>query len=522
MTGRSTTATVEFDDFSGGEFGLKGAHKAAPNEWTGKNVRVNQAGMIGPRPGLLDHTITGNEPGDLWAFKYIGLSGKAMLLCLGDTIYSTDTDTATMTLSSLVALDDVPTEHVPIDFYDPNADLYLSNPGFKTYTLTWSSGTLTEFMIESASHGFRGVKLYRDRLYLFDDATTNEPSYRVYFSDAAAFATFTDGKNFDVGYFWDIYAAIDLANHLYFPQRQKGWYALIGGSPDTIELRQLTTDPPELAVSAGSSQQAFVKEHGQIWYFRSGGRLCVTNGAAFDEKAYGHLELGPVSPHRFGLYLEHEGQDIVFKDDLSTEALWRHWGVWCFADFSVDLDGQMATTEFNNRVIFAGAGDSDTAHALYSFDLALDRPGFIGDDYARPGDASDTPLDAFFFLPEWRDKQDRDFRVAQVIVDLVKYDWHGDSEATLNNHVKIELRTLNRANRAAGAQDNYEVDTQEWTEDCRFGATEGANGIDDRIRFTHPTEQWCGAFQLGLTELVGVNIKKVSVVLDYHPGRDQR
>lgn len=513
------SSTITFDDFTGGEYGEKGPHKAAANEWTGRNVMVGQDGCIGPRPGVREHTITGNAVGDVWAIKYIGKSGKMLLLCIDDGIYSTDVDSGAITMTLLDTLDATPTEHIQIDFYDPNGTLYLVNPGENTYAMDWTAGTLATFQVASATHGFRGIRLYRDRLYLFDDAmapSASNPSWRVYFSDAASLTTFPDANQFDIGYFWDLYAALPLANHLYFAQRQLGWWALIGGSPTNQTLRQVRTDPPQFNASTGPSQSQYVVENGNIWYFRPSGRLAVTNGAVFDEKTWAHLQLGAVSPYRWGLALSEDGQDVVYCDE--SEMLVRHWGTWARQSFDVELDGQFSNTEFKNRVVLVGAAAGGGTHPLYSFDLSLDRPGFYGDDHARPGDDSDTPVDAYVMSPLWRDEKDREFRVRQVIVDLVKYDWGSADLAGINNTVTVTARTYGRANAAGGDTDSYDESVQSWTEPASM-ATEA--GIRDRVRVNVGDSGYGGAFEIRF-DLVGCKIEKFDVVVDWAAGGEGR
>lgn len=514
------SSTITFDDFTGGDYGDKGPHKAAANEWTGRNVMVGQDGCLGPRPGLREHTVTGNVAGDVWGIKYIGQPGKMLLVCIDDTIYSTDVDSGTMVLSAEDALDATPTEHIQVDFYDPNGDLYIVNPADASYVMDWTAGTLAEITVAVATHGFRGIKLYRDRLYLFDDATSpaaSNPSWRVYFSEPADLTNFPAENQFDIGYFWDLYAACAIGNHLYFPQRQLGWWALIGGSPSNQILRQTRTDPPQFNASSGASQSQYVTEQGRVWYFRPSGRLATTNGAEYDETSYAHLQLGSVSPYRWGMALSEDGQDILYFDE--SEALVRHWGTWCFQSFDVDLDGQISNTEFKNRVICVGAEAVGGEHPLYSFDLSLDRPGFYGDTHARPGDDSDTPVEAYFTTPLWRDEKDREFRVRQVIVDFVKYDWgSADTVLDIENVITCTAYTYGRANTAGGETDGAEDEIQEWRELAEL-STEA--GVRDRARFNFGTAGWGGAFEIRF-DLTGCKIEKFDVIVDWHAGGSGR
>jgi hypothetical protein len=506
-------SVVEIADFSGGEFGRKGADTVPPSWWTGSNVWVNQDGTIGPRPGLFKHTVSNPHAGTVWGINFIGQPGKMLGIVIGNTVYQTDTDTD-FTLSAVApTLGAEPTEECQFQFYDPNGHVYLTNPAENTYDIDWTAATLTSFTVAAATHGFRGIQLYRDRLYLFCDAiapVASNPGWRVYFSEPADFTNFPAVNQFDVGYFWDLYAAVPLGNHLFFPQRQTGWWAMIGGSPATLLLRQVRTDPPAFDQSSGASQQGYVLENGQIWYFRPGAFLAISNGSQFDEHTWQHLQLGAVS-NRYGMYFDNEGQDVFFVDQANNDSLIRHWGVWCFQRFDVDVSGQICQTEFKNRALLVG---SDDPASYYSLRLYLDRPGFIGDTNARPGDDSDTPVDAFFYTPQFRDKAGRNLRVKQVIVNFDKFDWGG-----LTNSFDVEVRTYSRANTMGGSTDNFATETQSWTESTDSASVDGR---EDEYRMNPGEGGYGTAWQIGIKNIVGCRFTRLVVVLDLHPGRSQR
>lgn len=499
---------VVFDDFTGGDWGSLGAFAARPGMVGGTNLMLFDDKSIGPRPGLKRHATSGIA-GTLRSLYYIGYPGtpNRVLLAVagsggdaGKTIYYSDDDGGTtITFTALATLmSNAATEWCPVDFYDPNGTVYISNPGSKTYKIVWSTGTVTEITVAGSSRGLRTLRLYRDRLYLTGDQTSpasSNPAHRVYYSDAAAFDTIGASNYFDVGYFWEIGSAEAVGNALYFMQRQQGWWALVGGSPLTGSLRHVRTEGSY--IDAAAKQYSTILENGWWWYWTHGNRLARTNGATFDIDTYAHLSLAGT---KFGMYLDGY-RHALFTSASGNAGLLQSEGAWFPQEFGVTITGELANTEFKDRVLIANG----TTY-LYSLDFTLNRPGFTSDTNAQPGDNSTTPVACDLELPAIPASKGKEQRVRQVIVEFKKWTTGSASD----NEITCQVRTYARYNRPGAGRDDYSYENQTWAEPGSYASTSGER---DRAVFNFGQEGFGGAAQVVFTTLRGVAIRSVEVVV---------
>ena len=508
MTAPAETRVV-FDDFSGGDWGTLGPFAARPGMVSASNMMLFNDRSIGPRPGLKRHSMSGIA-GTLRSLYYSGYPGSPARVLLavagsgggaGKTIYYSDDDGgSTITWTALgTTLSAAATEWCPVDFYDPNGYVYLSNPADKTYKIDWPTGAVTSFQVAGSDRGLRTLRLYRDRLYVTDDQTSpaaSNPAHRVYYSDAGAFDTIGATNFFDIGYFWEVGAAEPVNNALYFMQRQQGWWALVGGSPLTGSLRRVRNDGTY--IDAAAKQRAVINENGKLWFWTHGDRLASTNGATFDVDSYSHLIL---SGTKQGQYFDGYRHSL-FMSATGNLGLLNAEGAWFRQAFGVTLTGEVCNTEFKDRALLANG----TSY-LYSLDFALDRPGFASDTNAQPGDNSTTPNTCTLDLPAIPGSKGREVRVRQVIVDVVKW----NTGAAVDNALALEARTYLRYNPVTSNRDDYATETQTWTEPGSYGSTTGQR---DRIIFNLGAEGHGGAVQVVFTAVKGLTIRSVEVVVE--------
>lgn len=505
-----TEKRVAYADFSGGDWGTLGPFSARQNMVGSLNCMLFNNQEIGPRPGLKKSTNSGIS-GTLRSLYYIGYPGtpKRVLFAVagtggdaGKVVYYSDLDSGTtITWTALsTKLDAAATQWVPVDFYDPNGAIYLSNPASKTYSIDWPTGAVAEITVAGSSRGLRTLRLFRDRLYVSNDQTSptsSNPGHRVYYSDAADFDTIGATNYFDVGYFWDVGHAVPLNNSLMFMQRQTGWWALLGGSPITGQLRQVTSG--DVYISAAQQQTQVVRANGKVWYWTLGSTLASTNGAAFDIDEFRHIYL---SGTKYGIYCDQYGH-VIFVSDSGNKAVIQSEGAWFPQEFGVTVTGETCATEFHDRVMIANG----TTY-LYSLDFSRDRPGFTSDTAAGPGDDSSTPLNAYFYLPAVPAGQGKEVRVRQVIVDFTKF----NTGSATSNGITPSVRTWMRPNFSEFGNDDYvEVTDQSWSEPGSYASTSGQK---DRVVFNYGQSGYGAATQVGLTALQGVTVKAVTVVYD--------
>jgi hypothetical protein len=511
----------KFTDFTGGHTGIRGLHRVEPNMFYAKNMMVYATGLLGPRPGLKAHTVTGVPNGTCVALDYIGYPGR--LLALGTATSSSfqvgavsnDTLTASYTPNIIQVLS-APTqgfhgdnyERVGLAFYDPNGYVYATHAGARTWKVRWYDGAdFGSFPIGGIDRGFKGIKLYRDRLFLFSEypVTTSRLPHRVWFSQPADFTNFPATNYVDLpSYYWEPYAMVHLANHAFFPQRHTGWMAWIGASPASLEVRQTYTDPPALATGTGMAQTSFIQDGDKVWWIRQNGALSVMNGAEYETTAKSYLGFHgePIPADLTGIRLPDPAETIVFCNRWTRRLLMRHWAVWTMHDFptTAPLSGFMCRNEYGNRIIFASPGSQSSPPTLMSLDLSLERPALTTDSYARPGDLSDTPLDAEVTFPEYNDPDGTDVLVRQLRIDVVKYASTSGFTATVES----------------AAMWNPDGSTEGWRSETHPVTLTGgtSSGVTDRVILNFADQGWGSAFRIKLSGVYGLAIKSVTGAYD--------
>jgi hypothetical protein len=186
-------------------------------------------------------------------------------------------------------------------------------------------------------------------------------------------------------------------------------------------------------------------------------------------------------------------------DEAPSKGILNHNGVTTFHEFDAPVTGMIAS--LGNHVILTDGGGTSTPASLYGVNFEWDRPAFVSDNNASPGDGSNTPFEAEFMLPVWYDKGGNAVRVRYVTIELLKYNTGVDT-----NSLSATVMTLDRPN---GAGD-YINDTHDWTD---AGSNGSSTGNHDRIVI--PMQNAIGhAFQLKISNLVGVSIRTITVGIE--------
>lgn len=497
---------VTYDDFSGGEYGDLHPYVASkrPGMFTGSNVKVYSDGRIGPRPGLKKVANDGwTTNGVVRGLFFTASDGEELVLTVeGSTsvwrgVVTTTTealDTFTWTAST-GSLSAAPTDWTSFDRYDPTT-IYLLNPDDAPYQfVVTGTPTLTKITMPTTSGQGWVLRLWRDRLYIASH-DNDTATWRIWYSDAAAFTTVGASNYFDIGYWWPIWSMTPIRNALLFGTQGAGWWTL-NGSPITGTLRQIYTrgepDRPPTVV---------VDDMERIWFLPQNARpLAVTNGSTWDFDTYEHLYLSGNEHHGDFSYT---GRDIMFTTtDGSDEILAQHNDVWVKYDCGVPIDGPI-TRYSGDYFLICSDGTASTDADFYWFDNSLERPGFASDATAAPGDGSNTPEEAYLHLPYWRHPDLYNVRVRTVTVDFIKYQTGASSPST--NNITC---TVDAVYRTAG--ENVSSSAQSWTEE---GSATTTAGEEQRHIFNFGDQGFGGGFQIKFSALRGVKIGSVSVTYD--------
>ena len=145
----------------------------------------------------------------------------------------------------------------------------------------------------------------------------------------------------------------------------------------------------------------------------------------------------------------------------------------------------------------------------YQMRLDLERPAFIGDVLANPGDDSNTPIDAHFHTMLARHPEGREMRVRKVFVEIQKW-----NTGVTDNTLTVEVRSFGR-----NAVDGYHSETNTWTEAASATAA-GDEGEAFVVQQNFEARFGTG-FQIGITGLVGCAVNRIVVEVDIEPGRQE-
>lgn len=440
MPGADAQGRAVWDDFSGGEWGVLDEEEARKRKglWHGGNVMVFENGTIGPRPGLRKYVPSGGMPSNpLKGFSFTGTPAKDILLVVGTTAYYLDgTDLTPAVTAFSGSLASTPT--VPVQMIEPAESLvYFISYGDKIYKLNLLTDALSAV---ASTPGGRTIARYGDRLVA--GGTAADPQ-RVFFSNAAVFDTWGASDYFDVGYGGQVRALFEQRGHLAIAMSSSEWWVVTGSLGSSDQLRKVVTGHhpwhfwPTFAELLGDDRVLFVGTREDYPGFFNGAavqehRHLQFNGGAAPSNSASDRKVVRLKRADEALVLDSSGDGLLFAN-----------GVWSFHDFT-GPEG-WATSDLQGRVFMSDGGDTGVAPVIYVWRHDLDRPGAVGDTYARPGDDSDTPVDAFLHLPEfWHDRR-HEMRVTRVDVDFIKYDTGSSS----TNHFDVNVRTLRRYGGAA-------------------------------------------------------------------------
>lgn len=481
-------ATVTYDSFDGGEWGTLGARRARKGMFHGENVRVYRDGKLGPRPGTRSLGLTGLPAGQPWGVTYRPIPSSELAIIVDGAVYVAPWAN-TSAVSSAGTLAATPTKIVrfPESTRRIASETYFMNFGDKLYKL--SSTTLAAVGGFPSGQG-SGLELYRDRMVIGND--TDE---YVYFSDAADFATWDALNYLRVGYEYPMFHLVAHRDGLSLFGQALIWR--ISGTLGVSEvLRRASTG---LAVAPLGD---VVLDGETCIYIPNARRAPVLwDGGIADERSLRHLEWDETDASvNYGGGIARRYNDVLFvSDSAANPGLLRCEGVWSYQAFGFATSAAMTRVDTDKFLVLS----DDATPIAHMLDLELDRPGFTTDDYARPGDNSDTPLDVWFDLPEWWDEQGREVRVRSVIVNATKW----NTGAAADNNLTVTVTALDRF----GALDNLDSSSQSWSE---AGASTTTSGEDFRTTFNFGDQGSGGGFQLSLSALKGVAIKDIVVVLD--------
>ena len=438
---------VTFRNWDGGEYGIMDpglAGRAEKQMFTGTNVMRYRTGLIGPRPGLKALSFTSPptgtpmgggaflETGDdkFWALLKTGASSYAVheFATSAETVSSAYSGTLPSTVSFNLAPGG-----------GSGTVTYINVAGAGVYKLNHATDAAS--LIDTDPQG-NVIGIYGVRLLANNGDT-------IWYSDAADFDTFGATSYVEVAGF---------SNSFYAPFRDGIVIGTSGGIFHILTgVLGATTTIRELSRGGGPPTpfHAVRVADDKIWYWNSDYLYPSMFNGAIHER-YDWLSFPNPDGDTFweGAY---PSRQMVASSWVGT----NDWVTYGFGSpntcvFQHDVMSKhdlalpyapAAAFEFlgKTHVLLCPEDDTldtaDTMKAYYFSPGYRDRPAFTSDPYGRPGDESDTPLDASFTTPEWWEDKGHEIRVNQVIVDYEA--WNSGSTGNAGFDVQVDM--LHRA-----------------------------------------------------------------------------
>lgn len=481
---------VVYDRFDRGEFGHTGAAHAPDGSYTGRNVMVYRNGLIGPRPGL--KLLSGTPGGTIvamWAAQ--GASGvDAFWLLSTGAVQKFNAGTGTVSACGTAS---APGSVMPQVAYAGLGVYYLTIQGVGTYKVNLSGGTTTAV---SGVGGGIDVAIVGDRLYVANDGTD---FFTVWYSDAGDFDTFDAASYFDVGAKAGVAGLIAQKDHLAIVLQDGSWWVYRGAAANAVLRKVTAADWHPWSLNPNAIE---CLTNDEILLFGPQGDWPILfNGATLQED-FGAGPSGDVTPYTAAsgvkvLTARRHGEALALFP--SSDLMYvRRDGAWSL--FS-STDAWIATgADFGTGVYILTNGS-----VLWTLDMRIDRPAFTSDTYARPGDLSSTPLDAYFYLPEYWSTPGTELRVKQVVVDFVKYTTGATGD---DCGFTLDLDIFGMFDNDGSASPTAQS----------FSASSGStDGTKERAVFNVGEQGYGAGFQVGLTGIKGVAIRAITVVAESQP-----
>jgi hypothetical protein len=498
-----------YEDFSGGEYGIRHARTAQPNQFSGKNVIVYRDGTLGPRNGLVEQPLSGSNyvNGALNAFFF----GVEHSLNAPRMIYSQGTRPKHFLVNTLTAQN--PSLFAPTDIdAAPSSgqlgvlprlgfNMYLSSLGDGTYQIDALADTITKLTDANGAHD---VVEFLDQLYLIGiGSAADGTGHKVQYSDNADPATWPLPNEFLVGYAWVVFRGFQMLNGLLILGQDGAWWLLQGrvatGSLRRVAFGRAPSINNPAAVVVSRDRAFFMADAAP-----GGAFPCIFDGNDIDTHSLAHLRGWVSGSAQIGSVLCEADQDILFVGN-DQRALMFHEGVWTRHEFEVDVS-EWAAPYSDQRFYLAVNGAAGSKPTFYRSTFAVTGPPIADADWESVGDGSDTPVDAYVEFPELWQAEGEQVRPMFVVVEFTSY----DQNVATGAHLAVEVDIIDRF----GKESTQTVSLGSWDEsDATVAST--ADGVRRRRIFRGATSaaHFGSALQLRLTDLVGVKIEKA--VLDF-------
>ena len=510
-------ATVEFDNFAGGEWGRLGADRAAKNQWSGSNVLVYETGEIGVRPGLKQVAVTGLSNGIIQQLFSAYGSVDRVGFVQGTALRTFDGVAGSAVASAGTAFASTPGNNT--SFVRSGEDLvYVTVNSAATGPYVVDLSVPTNTLLTGSPPQCDPVAVYGDRLVV--------GNLGIGLTNAIRFSKALDFNNWTVSAGNAVQIAISTSDdevqglwaqrtHLLIQMKFSGFWILTGTPGTNESLRKVVHIAGGPRQSGGS-----MTPDGRLWFSSVDSPTPhYFDGATISTPApYLRVDNNPVPgvagtvPTVRGVVPARFPRSVFFTDYNVTNnaGLLLHNGVWSSHVFgaisssrrylAMDLPNALRT-DSRGVMILADIADGASAPAFYQWVLNQNSPGIEGGSMQRAGDGAATHVVGTAELPNFTDKEGRELLVRRVTVHFRSWNTGASDNTTLTATV-----------RAVREYEGTTVDSTAltWT---AAPATSSASGTLRRVDFSFGDQGQGSAFQVLFTGLRGVAIRRV--VVDY-------
>lgn len=515
--------TVIYNDFSFGDFGRIEPWNAPKGSWTGQNMVVYRTGEIGVRAGVRRVPLTGTPVGAVWQMGILpGGTTVDVWFGQGNVVRYFDAarpDGIITTLSG--TLTGTPTRGI-VDRFEAGDQTFIVTPSQAAYVITSSAVTA----MTGAPNGF-SIALHGDRMVIASSFVS--PSVLRY-SAAANFNSWPAANSITVGGSDQIYALREQRGQLQVLKSQAGFYTLTGvpGINETLRYN-LSNVGPQGNVNAVRT----VRAQDGIWMVTA--REAVPS--RFDGsriRTWEHIPFASVGGQNLGI----EGFPIGDPDaaffvqgDIASElTTQRNWllnrGTWSKHIFGFNPVGLTAAVSFGYLqdaltiatsrqspiIVMTDGGSASAAPNFYTWLPDIDRPGTENNPFSvgteRAGDDSTAQVTGNFDLPEWWSDEGSEVLVRTVVVEFRAWNTGG----SLTNHFDVTVNNI----RPYENESPITTETQAWD---RAGARSSTSGTIYREAFSFGGQGVGNGVQLKFSNIRGVAIKRIEMVIDSASGR---
>ena len=513
--------TVEYKDWSAGDWGRIGPEKAPKNSFSGTNVLLYRTGELGVRPGIRNVTPTGLSAGVLWGLGTCPGFPGSVWFGQGTAIKTFAPGSVGAASTATGSLTGTPT-NVYVD--ETGTTTYLATNNANGYSFNGTAITSLNNMPNA-----QAIALYGDRLAIVPVSATNT----IQFSAAASLNNWTvsagNAVSLTVGDVDPITALFAQRGHLAVLKKASALY-VVTGTPGTNEaLRQaFRFDGPLTQKFAGRT-----RSDDRVWFAPQTAQYL----AAFDGTSVELLDNYPLP-----LYSDLVTRSVVpFKDDdqagaafvaadsasPTTNEVWlRYRGVWtrhtfgatlsqyaarCFHGYAQEGSSTLSLVRYGTCLVFSDGGGISAAPNFYSWQPFMDRPGLevnpFGESAERAGDLSAAHTSGSFELPHFVDEAGNELQVQRVRIEFRSW----NTGASNNTRLDLAVRSIREYD---GTYEDSATQTWEATP-----AESDLAGTYRRKEFSFGDQGFGSGFQLRFSNLRGVAIRRIVVSYDTRPPR---